>query len=544
MRSELVKEYLLPTRIAAKQGDIENGDCLLSNEGTVIFTVEPSVALFHGPCFIVLDFGKEIQGGVRILSHKFSPNCHQRIRIRFGESYGEANAELGEKNACNDHSLRDISLTLNHLSDFEFGKTGFRFVRIDFLDHGEYRIENIYASYVHTKLKREGGFASSDPLMDRIYEASERTIYLNLQEELLEGIKRDRLVWMGDMQQEVEAMGWLYPKNGYVEKAVGLSINKNPLPCWFGLIPTYSFALIQVLYEHYLHSGDPSLAFSHMDYLEGIVKQLRPCVKEDGGIDYSLGEAEAREGFFFDWPSAGQEEECEEANRFLFLLGLESYRKLRASLGLKEDHLAKELDGRLRENRAKGLKLKPVVALGYLAGMIEREEAKKTLLEGGAKGVSIHYSYAILKAISELSSSQEALSICREFYGAMLSRGATTFWENFDLGMMEGSGSIDEPTPKGMKDIHGDFGDHCYLGYRNSLCHGWSAGPIPFLFDCVLGVRIEEPGCKVLSFHPRLGDLQTVAASFPTPYGKVKIEAKQGAKTEICAPKEIKTILR
>jgi H/ACA ribonucleoprotein complex subunit 4 len=26
-------------------------------------------------------------------------------------------------------------------------------------------------------------------------------------------------------------------------------------------------------------------------------------------------------------------------------------------------------------------------------------------------------------------------------------------------------------------DIHGDFGDHCYRGFRHSLCHGWASGP-------------------------------------------------------------------
>ncbi len=544
MKCELEKEYLLPKRIASQQGRIENAECLLSNQGRVIFTQESNVAAFYGPCFIVLDFGEEIQGGARILSHKFSPSYHQRIRLRFGESFGEANAELGEKNATNDHSIRDLSFTLNHLSDFEFGKTGFRFLRIDFLDEGEYRIENIYASYTHTKLKATGRFASNDVTTNAIFKAAERTIYLNLQEELLEGIKRDRLVWMGDMQQEVEAMVWLYPENDYIERAVTLSLEKNPLPCWFGNIPTYSFCLPQILFEHYLHTGNPSLSLASMDYLEGIVRQLDPCVSEDGRIDYSLGQAKAREGFFFDWPSAGMDEECQEANRFIFLLGLESYDKLRKSLGLKKDEISVFLQRKLRKSPLKNLQIKSVVALGYLAKMIPEEVAREKLLKDGAKGVSIHYSYAIFKAIAELSSVKKALEICNEFYGAMLSRGATTFWENFDLGMLEGSGAIDMPTPKGMKDIHGDFGDHCYKGYRLSLCHGWSVGPIPFLFDSVLGVKVLEPGCKVLSIHPDLGNLKEISASFPTPYGLVSIEAKNGADTKITAPKEIRIVER
>ena len=35
--------------------------------------------------------------------------------------------------------------------------------------------------------------------------------------------------------------------------------------------------------------------------------------------------------------------------------------------------------------------------------------------------------------------------------------------------------------------MHGDNGAHCYSGFRHSLCHGWSAGPVPFLAEAVLG---------------------------------------------------------
>jgi hypothetical protein len=63
----------------------------------------------------------------------------------------------------------------------------------------------------------------------------------------------------------------------------------------------------------------------------------------------------------------------------------------------------------------------------------------------------------------------------------MLDKGATTFWEDFDLAWVEGSGRIDEFPKNGEKDIHGDCGDYCYVGFRHSLCHGWSAGVIAFM---------------------------------------------------------------
>ena len=48
----------------------------------------------------------------------------------------------------------------------------------------------------------------------------------------------------------------------------------------------------------------------------------------------------------------------------------------------------------------------------------------------------------------------------------MISLGATTFWKNFDVEWLEGSGRIDEPSPYNLLDLHGDFGEFCYKGFR------------------------------------------------------------------------------
>jgi hypothetical protein len=91
-------------------------------------------------------------------------------------------------------------------------------------------------------------------------------------------------------------------------------------------------------------------------------------------------------------------------------------------------------------------------------------------------------SYYILTAIASRDLSK-AVDIMKEYYGAMLSIGATTFFEDFDIKWLDGSGRIDKFPKKNQKDIHGDFGAHCYCGYRHSLCHGWSSGVIRFIFD-------------------------------------------------------------
>ena len=94
--------------------------------------------------------------------------------------------------------------------------------------------------------------------------------------------------------------------------------------------------------------------------------------------------------------------------------------------------------------------------------------------------MSTFMSYYILSAIASFDK-EKAVEIMKEYYGAMLSRGATSFWEDFNMDWLEGSGRIDKLPKKNQKDIHGDYGAFCYEGFRHSLCHGWSAGVIPFI---------------------------------------------------------------
>ena len=103
------------------------------------------------------------------------------------------------------------------------------------------------------------------------------------------------------------------------------------------------------------------------------------------------------------------------------------------------------------------------------------------LAENGAKGLSTFMSYYILKCMAEGGKKTEAFNIMKDYYGAMLDLGATTFWEDFDIKWAENSCRIDEFPKTNEKEIHGDFGKFCYKGYRHSLCHGWSSGIIRFI---------------------------------------------------------------
>ena len=160
--------------------------------------------------------------------------------------------------------------------------------------------------------------------------------------------------------------------------------------------------------------------------------------------------------------------------------------------------------------------------------------------------MSTFMSYYILTAIKRAATAKNALDIMKEYYGGMLKKGATSFWEDFDVDWTDESGRIDELPQDGQKDIHGDYGKYCYTGFRHSLCHGWSCGPIQFLSETVLGVNVTAAGCKKITIAPDLGGLKYASGKFPTPFGVMDIRhdlTKAGIKTKIIAPKEIEISL-
>lgn len=146
----------------------------------------------------------------------------------------------------------------------------------------------------------------------------------------------------------------------------------------------------------------------------------------------------------------------------------------------------------------------------------------------GVSGVSTFYGYYMLEAMSLAGMTGRGLATLRDYWGAMLDMGATSFWEDFDVAWTNGAFRIDEmPAPRKL-DIHGDFGKYCYEGFRHSLCHGWSCGPAPWLINNVLGIRPLDPGCRRVSVNPDLGDLEWAEGSMALPCGGVvKVRAER-----------------
>ena len=182
-----------------------------------------------------------------------------------------------------------------------------------------------------------------------------------------------------------------------------------------------------------------------------------------------------------------------------------------------------------------------------LAGLKEASELNKSVMAvGGAARMSTFYGYYVLQARAKAGDIQGCLDCIRDYWGAMLDLGATSFWEDFDLAWTKNAARIDELVPPGKKDIHGDFGNYCYKGFRHSLCHGWASGPTAWMSEHVLGIRILAPGCRKIKIEPHLGDLDWAEGTFPTPLGLIRVSHRKQAdgsvKSSIQSPAGIELV--
>lgn len=520
-RSPIVHYDVVPTRIVWRsESGVANVESLLAPQAPqpLLAAPVPPCSLTAGdgaPAGVLLDFGREIQGHVELYTPLAPTKDPVRIRVRFGESASEAMADLGTKNAQNDHAIRDSIVTLPWLGTQTIGPSGFRFVRIDAIDPGKtVMLSQVRAKLGVRDLPRLGSFRSSDPRLDRVWQVGADTVHLCMQDYLWDGIKRDRLVWIGDMHPEFRSIQAVFGHDDVVPKSLDLTRDATPVTEWMNGISSYSMWWVLIHDELWMHRGDRDYLEQQRPYLTKLLERLAALVGEDG--------RERIDGLrFLDWPSSPNQEGVTAGLQGLLVMTLDAGARLMEVLG--DERVA----ATCREAADRGRKVVPDVngsksgaALLALAGMRDaRSTAERTLLPGGAAGVSTFYGVYVLEALAEAGEIDAALDLIRVYWGGMLDLGATTLWEDFELAWTENAGRIDELVPPGKKDIHGDCGAYCYEGFRHSLCHGWASGPTSFLSRRVLGVSVLAPGMKKLRVEPRLGKLRWAEGTYPTPRG-------------------------
>jgi hypothetical protein len=295
---------------------------------------------------------------------------------------------------------------------------------------------------------------------------------------------------------------------------------------------------ILIHHSWYQRTADAEYLRQQRSYLTGLLAQLAECVGSDNRETLPPGR-------FLDWPTSENKPAIHAGLHSLLVMTLRAGAEL---CDVLEEEATRskclEAAAKLVKHTPDPADSKQAAALMALAGLDEAEKLNREVLAvDGPQRMSTFYGYYVLEARALAGDYQGAIDCIRQYWGAMLDLGATTFWEDFDLQWTENVGRIDELVPPGKKDIHGDFGNYCYKGFRHSLCHGWASGPTAWLSTHVLGIKVVEPGCRVVKIEPQLGDLDWAEGTYPTPRGIIKVRhVKQpdgGIRSTIDAPEAI-----
>lgn len=526
-RSPISSFFVPPTRIVwQSETGVKNANALISpNAGqAVLKELRPPCELTSSsssPAGVLLDFGRELHGGIELFTTRMPEQEKLRhVRVRFGESASEAMAELGgPQNAGNEHAIRDQVIALPWLGKQFIGSTGFRFVRIDSVDASlPLELSQVRAVLQIRDIPRIGSFKCNDERLNRIWQVGADTVHLNMQEYLWDGIKRDRLVWIGDMHPEVSTISAVFGFNEVVPRSLDFTREVTPATEWMNGISSYSMWWVRIHEDLWMHNGDRKYLEAQKPYLTVLLKRLAGLIGPDG--------QEHIDGMrFLDWPSSPNEQGVTAGLQGLLVMTLESGARLMTVLDDKDTaNLCVTAAARGRKVVPNVNQSKSGAALLSLAGMMPAKQVSDEVLKvGGPKNISTFYGYYVLQALAKSGDSDTALEFIRTFWGTMLDYGATTFWEDFNLDWTANAARIDELVPPGKKDLHGDYGAYCYIGFRHSLCHGWASGPTAWLSEHVLGVTPLEPGCKVVGIAPQLGNLQWAEGDYPTPKGVIHV---------------------
>lgn len=497
---------------------------------------------------ILLDFGKEIYGGVKISSAIRDCKDPVKLRIRFGESVTEAMCDIhipdNPQNPTNEHSLRDFTILAPWLGSFQCGNSGFRFVRIDLLDKNvKYNLRNISAISVLRDDEEKGSFCSDNERINKIWETGAYTVKLNMQEYLWDGIKRDRLVWVGDMHPEVMTINNVFGDNEVVYKSLDFVRDDTPFPGWMNGMCSYSLWWIIINKDLYMYQGNLDYLKSQRNYLLNLIKQIDEKIDKKG--------VEQLDGTrFLDWPTSNNNAVIHSGLQSLSFMAMKA--ALQIGKYIKDDaiiEIASNCIKRMKNVHVDSFNNSQAAALNIISGLsLNPEKDCKIILENGLDGFSTFYGYYILEALAMNGKYDEAIDLISKYWGAMLDLGATTFWEDLKYSDVVNAGRIDEIVPENKYDIHSGGGAYCYKGLRLSLCHGWASGPTSWLTKYVLGITPIEPGCRTLKIKPNLGSLKSVKGKFPTPYGIVSISCMKNDKGKIVsnvkAPNGIKIIMK
>ena len=368
----------------------------------------------------------------------------------------------------------------------------------------------------------KGGFAvPADPELMEIWGRSAWTLRLCMQEFFVDGIKRDRLPWAGDLAVSLLGCAYAFGDAGIIRDSLSVLGAVSARVAHVNGIADFTMWHIINHDLYQLYFKDPAFLEREYPRISDNLEFLLSLRDERGFL-----RKRENDWFFIDWVPGDKET----AVQILFVRALKAGANLAERMGdfarasvWKEE--ARELARRVREaafDADRGLFAAAAGSqeftrhpnlLAVFAGITSPEETSvigEALAGDSLPRVGTPYMSAFeVLALHRAGMDDAALAKIREIWGGMLAQGASTFWEAF--------------TP-------GESGPACTAFYGRpfgrSLCHAWATGPLFLLPMILFGAEPTADGWKKYAFSPRPGVTGSLAV--PVPGGLLEAEAEAG----------------
>lgn len=372
-----------------------------------------------------------------------------------------------------------------------------------------------------------GNFWCDDPFLTRLWTKSQRTLYITMRDTYMDCPDRERAQWWGDVVNELgeafyaldekahrltrkgicELMDW-QRADSTIFAPVPAGNYKDELPMqMLASVGYYGF------WTYYMGTGDKEL----IEYVFPKVKKYIHVWKTS-----SDGLVIPRKGGWT-WGDWGDNKDMELLFSLWYSIALDGYAHMARLVDEPaEARWADETNDRLRKvfhqkywtgtyYKSPDYEGQPddrAQALAVVAGVLPKE-LYPTIRPFFRQQyhASPYMEKYVLQALCEMGYYQDAMGRMRLRYEAMVDSPLTTLWEGWGIGK-EGFGG-------------------------GSYNHAWSGGPLTILSSYVAGVKVVEPGFKVFSICPNLGNLSHVKVTVPLAGGRF-IEADVKKDAERC----------
>jgi hypothetical protein len=383
-----------------------------------------------------------------------------------------------------------------------------------------------------------GSFSTDDPLLTRLWEKAQRTLYVNMRDTYMDCPDRERAQWAGDAAMQMAQAFYAMDTNSIaLSRKLFLdlanwqrpdSVIYNPVPeaDWKKELPAHSLMPLSELWRYFRYSHDTmtlrQVYPAMRKYL--LLWQLQP----NGQLVYRKGG--------WDWGDWGENQDFVLIQHGWYVLALQTAAQVAALLGKAGDQTGygeriaaikgflngpESWNGRAYHYKAhKGLDDDRANALMVVAGVADSSkwEAIAEVLRQ-SEHASPWMEKFVLESLFLMGRPQQAMDRMRRRFRNMTESPLSTLWEIWR---------------------HEPGEDHGNSGYN----HGWAGGPLVLLSEYVAGI---SPAAKPDSYTvaPTLADLNRLQTVFPTPKGLLRLSInREVSQTRIMLHVPAGTIVR